>query len=424
MISKQYGSLPHRVVRPGWVVTILMVSPLFCVAGQAAAGPLGEKPDTFLWNASSLVAAKAAQQDGAPMVVADVRGLIDEANEALSAPPVSVAVDKVRTAASGDPHDYFSVAPYWWPDPATSDGLPWVQRDGKVNPDNDADRLKLDALVKAVRRLALAWYFTGEERYAEHAVAFLRTWFVAPDTRMNPHLRYSQAIPGTTDGRSTGMIDTVFLRDLVDGIRLLQGSSSLTAADESALRGWFSDYLDWFLTSEFGREEAATKNNHATWYYAQIGLYAAFTGREADVRPVYEERLPVLAQQQFGPDGSQPFEIRRTRSMHYSAYNLTAWEDIVVLGRRMGLDYYRDSDPVGERIQAGLHYLARYTPGDSEWPHPEIRASPERYRLFPVFIRAIGLEGDETIETALGQAIVPNGAGFLRLVYGSPNSDK
>ena len=59
--------------------------------------------------------------------------LMADAKNALDAKPTSV-VEKNRTAASGDKHDYLSLAPYWWPDPDKEDGLPWIRRDGEVNP--------------------------------------------------------------------------------------------------------------------------------------------------------------------------------------------------------------------------------------------------------------------------------------------------
>src|SRR5260370_7410555 len=43
-------------------------------------------------------------------------------------------VRKHTLPPSGDIHDYLSIAPYWWPNPDTADGLPWVQHDGHTNP--------------------------------------------------------------------------------------------------------------------------------------------------------------------------------------------------------------------------------------------------------------------------------------------------
>ena len=44
-------------------------------------------------------------------------------------------MDKTQVPASGDKHDYLSLAPYWWPNPQTSDGLPYIRIDGEVNPE-------------------------------------------------------------------------------------------------------------------------------------------------------------------------------------------------------------------------------------------------------------------------------------------------
>ena len=83
--------------------------------------------------------------------------------------PFSV-MQKNHVPPSGDKHDYMSQAPYFWPDPDKKDGLPYVRRDGKVNPERDKyDAPLLKKMSQAVATLALAYYLTGEERYAEHA---------------------------------------------------------------------------------------------------------------------------------------------------------------------------------------------------------------------------------------------------------------
>ncbi len=46
------------------------------------------------------------------------------------------------------------------------------------------------------KHLRLAYYFSENEMYAEHAAKLLRVWFLDPETRMNPNLNYAQAIKG------------------------------------------------------------------------------------------------------------------------------------------------------------------------------------------------------------------------------------
>ena len=59
-----------------------------------------------------------------PPATAELTRLV---NFALNVGPLSVVRDK-RLAPSQDPHDYTSIAPYFWPNPATPDGLPGAAR--------------------------------------------------------------------------------------------------------------------------------------------------------------------------------------------------------------------------------------------------------------------------------------------------------
>ena len=57
-------------------------------------------------------------------------GWIKRADEHLKKGPYSVTYKKALPP-SGDKHDYISMGPYWWPNPKTADGLPYIRRDGE-----------------------------------------------------------------------------------------------------------------------------------------------------------------------------------------------------------------------------------------------------------------------------------------------------
>jgi DNA-binding MarR family transcriptional regulator len=125
------------------------------------------------------------------------------------------------------------MAPYWWPDSTKPDGLPYVRRDGERNPESrlDSDDERFNAMERAVYALATAYRLSGDERYSQHAAALLRTWFVDPATRMNPNLRFAQAVPGVSEGRSFGIIETHNMTQLVDRLeadRLVERVSAPT----------------------------------------------------------------------------------------------------------------------------------------------------------------------------------------------------
>ena len=90
-------------------------------------------------------------------------------------------------------------------------------------------------MAGAVETLAIAYYFTGEERYAERAALLIRVWFLDPATKMNPHFRYAQAIPGHNDGRGAGLIESRHFIKVVDAAGLLGGSRAWTDKDAAGV---------------------------------------------------------------------------------------------------------------------------------------------------------------------------------------------
>lgn len=115
--------------------------------------------------------------------------LIVETDRALEEGVYSVT-HKDMVPASGSRHDYMSMGPYWWPDPDKSDGLPYIRRDGEVNPErNDLDSRRESRMINSVRTLSLAWYFSDNNKFADKAAELLDVWFLNPETLMNPHLK-------------------------------------------------------------------------------------------------------------------------------------------------------------------------------------------------------------------------------------------
>ena len=202
--------------------------------------------------------------------------LLKDADGALKAAIVAVTDKHTLMPPSGDKHDYFSLSPYWWPDPSKADGLPYIRRDGVTNPESkkDLDQPRIAAMGSNVNTLALAFYLTGDEKYATRAGAQLRAWFLDSATRMTPHLRFSQLVKGNPEERGSGIVDTRWFIEAVDASGLLAGSRSWTAKDDNDLKTWFRAYLDWLLRSPNGKHEHDAKNNHGSWYAASMLIAA------------------------------------------------------------------------------------------------------------------------------------------------------
>jgi len=298
--------------------------------------------------------------------------LLREAERALAAGPFSV-MDKQRVPPSGDKHDFFTLAPYWWPDPAKPDGLPYIRRDGEVNPESkrDTDDVPFGRMTDAATTLAAAFRDTRDERFAARAALLLRVWFLDPSTRMNPNLDYGQGVPGRNTGRGAGIIATRRLVDVVDAARRLEASPSWTDRDRQGLRAWCAAYAAWLQTSRHGREEAAALNNHGTWYEAQLTALLLYTGRRDEAKARFERAGKRLASQ-IEPDGRQPRELERTRSWSYSVMNLDGWFTVARLAEEAGIDLWNFRTADGRSLRAALDYLVPFAGGSATWPHRQI----------------------------------------------------
>lgn len=347
----------------------LLAAALALPLAEAAA----QAPRVFTLRAEALQASRERLRAGDAALRPALERLVREADEALRLTPPAVT-EKRRVPPSGDRHDYMSMGPYWWPDPTKPDGLPFIRRDGERNPEveNDYDRPRLGRVLGAVETLALARWFTGNEAYAAHAARLLRTFFLDPATRMNPHLRFGQAIPGRVDGRGIGIIETAGLTLLVDALGLLEESAEWTEADRRGMRDWLAAYLDWLRTSDHGLDEEDEHNNHGTWYDAQVVALALHLGRPDLARTILERNTRSRLQTQIAPDGRQPHELARTRSLSYSVMNLEGFSRLAELGRHVGVDLWGYRDPDGRGIRAALDFLAPYADRSRRWPDPQI----------------------------------------------------
>ena len=381
-------------------VCLLLLGAVLASAAERPARPY------YAVAPGALEKAKAALKAGDAETAAALKRLVSDADKALLLAPPSVT-EKKKVPPSGDKHDYMSMAPYFWPNPATADGLPYVRKDGKVNPEAHApennDTVRIRELGSAVETLALAYHFTGKPEYAAQAARFLRVWCLDEATRMTPRFAYAQAVLGANDGRGTGILEARSLVEALDAASLLSGSAAWSATDQQALDRWAEQFLDWLLTSKPGKDEAAAKNNHGTWFDVQAAKLALIVGRKAlaqDIlRAVPARRLAV----QVDPSGKQPLEITRTASFSYSCFNLEAHAQLATLGEHADVDLWRASVRDGRTLRAALDYLLPFCGKAAKpWPYEQIR-DQKAADLAPLLRRAAQVYADPKYEQALAE---------------------
>ncbi len=311
-----------------------------------------------------------ARLRAAPLDVAAIdRGrILTAADRYLRESPVTITATSSPRSAGGR-HDFFSEGDYWWSDPANPDG-PYIQRDGMTNPDNFVEhRRALMRLSLHVPALAAAWSITRDRRYAEHAVRHLRAWFLDAATLMNPHLLYAQAIKGRVTGRGIGIIDTIHLVEVVRATTVLERAGVMSATEQAGVRDWFSRYLTWMTTHEYGIAERDATNNHGTCWVMQVSEFARYTGR-TDLTDFCRTRYKtVLVPNHMAADGSFPRELGRTKPYGYSLFNLDAMATVCQILSNRSDDLWTFELPDGRGIRRALAFMAPYIADKKTWPH-------------------------------------------------------
>ena len=345
---------------------------------------------------------KEAARAHAPALAA----LRHEADSALQKEPLRV-VDKTSVPPSGDKRDYYDLSPYYWPNPKSPDRLPYVFRDGRVNPEVESrqfNRISYGEMGDAARTLGLAYRLTGNEMYAEGAARVVRTWFLDPQSGMRPNFNYSQHIRGISGGQPIGIIRGMTIVELVDITRWLELSKHWTASDRAEWRTWLTAYGDWLQTSELGRKEAQAVNNHGTWFDVQLVTILMATNRTDVAKRVLAEIPKRRLARQIRPDGGQPLELRRTKSWDYSVMNLEAMFRLARLGDSAGVDLWHWRGSEGRSLRGALDFLVPFAIGNQRWSTKQIREF-DGGKLYPLLRRAARAYQEPAFEKAADQIV-------------------
>lgn len=313
-----------------------------------------------------------------------VRRLRAEADRRVREGPWTVTSDRPPDLQL-DPHDYYSEAPYWWPDPANPGG-PYIRRDGQFNPGRFlANKNALNAMADAVFTLGTAAYLLDDPRYAQRAARDVQAWFINPKTRMNPSLDFAQAVRGVNNGRGAGILDGRVLIRAIQGMEFLMQTGSWDARDQAAVRKWFEDYLRWLVHSKNGEDEKASGNSHASWWDAQVAAAATFAESRAEEQMAFTFYRDQIFPRQIRADGSAPREEARTRSLTYSAFNLEAYTTICRIAQVQGMDLWAVHASNGATLATVIDYLEPYLSNPGKWSKEQISEFPNDGLYFLAF---------------------------------------
>jgi hypothetical protein len=310
-----------------------------------------------------------------------VRHLRVDADRRMKEGPWTVTADRPK-GVELDVHDYYSEAPYYWPNPDNPAG-PYIRKDGQTNPARfTANRTALASMSDAVLSLGAAAFLLDNPAYGQRAAAYIRTWFLNPKTRMNPNLDYAQSLPGVNSGMGAGVIDGRPLLRAIQGMEFLAQTPYWQPAEQAGVRRWFEEYLHWMIASRNAIAEKKSGNNHASWWTAQVAAVASFVEDSRAEQLAFNYYRDRILPRQILANGSAPREERRVRSLTLSAFNLEAFSLVCRMAQMHGgngtADLWNFRARNGASISKMIDYLSPYLADPKKWStEPSVEIPPD-----------------------------------------------
>lgn len=329
--------------------------------GCGCYNPIGLTP--IIWNTDDLNTLRSDASNNR-----QYQSIVLLGKEFCKEEPLAVT-DKMKTFAPNN-HYYCSIGIYWWPD--SSNPGSYINRDGIINPEiiqYDANRLS-DLKTRCLN-LSKAFYLTRNITFYNAFVRQLRVWFINKNTFMYPNFQYAQVIPGKNNnyGRSTGFIDAYDFNTIIESIRLVNSVKRIDKQTMDALKAWFLDFAEWADKGEFSNALRQANNNIGVAYDVTLVNMFLFAGNEERAKEIVDEFSERRIYAQILGDGSQPAELKRTKAVSYSLYNLTHIIDFCFLARCWYPNYYDDNK---NRIDKAFDYLKRYIDEPQAFPYSQI----------------------------------------------------
>ncbi len=320
-------------------------------------------PDTLLIKGDHIAGIQEIVRRRNNPLMGAIEGLRKQANLLLHLNDLSV-IEKLEVPEGISKNDYVSFAKYWWPNPDSSDGFPYIRKDGDVNPEcysENSDLNRLDTFSDSTFLLAITAYLTGERTYAIKARNLLRVWIMDPVTRQNPNFEYAQIIKGADKQRYAGLVESRRLIYVCEAIKILEHLNFLTSEEVSICKKWYSDLLDWFMTSKQAKNAQKSKNNIGFWTDLQKIVFARFCDRQDIANTILRECVIPRLEEQIDMTGKMEKELERSKPYDYVAFTLLALAELYSVSEKTDVSLEAFSAQEGRNFQNAHDWFVKTT---------------------------------------------------------------
>lgn len=359
------------------IVAIAFMGFVSCSQSQSQSQAKGDGLLSIVYDDDLMRGAKEAFEAKDPVFMGlyeDFKNFVDTAHmklDVISPPDMNSKLSPTR-----DPRDLMTLSPYWWPNPDTADGLPYVRHDGIRNPELYEYTVGewCSVVAVATQDLAFMYYISGDETYAKKAADMLREWYINPDKGLNPNIAFAQFVPGLDYIRGTGLLAANDMTAAINAAKILEPSQSWTDKDEADMKDWAKAFLYWVEYSTQGQKEHEGSNNHAIWYEANRQALALYAGEHEYLAEIIEKYMYPQLSNQVGEDGSLPHEVARTLGLHYMTYHMSGVTRSAMVAHKIGIDdIWSHVGDNGRCMSMALDFVIPYWKAPETWPYQQIR---------------------------------------------------
>ncbi len=257
-----------------------------------------------------------------------------------------------------NPKDYVSLSPYWWPDPEKEDGLPYIRRDGEVNPITlGYDKANLKKFGLDIFHLCLLYYLTENKEYYNLFKEKVNYYLLDEVTGMNPNMYHAQTIRGIDDGRCYGIIE--YSANFTIAFNLINELYQMGLIEDSfknEMNVWVKGLLHYLNETPRGIQEREGTNNHAIYWDFGAIILCDFLGDNTLIEELYTRVVNKRVMMQINEEGGMPRELARTRSKHYSVMGFKGILSFAIIAKKYGFDMW-SNDTYKAKLHKAVDYL-------------------------------------------------------------------
>lgn len=274
--------------------------------------------------------------------------------EDVLAKPIRTVVEKTEMPPGCGRNDYCNLPPYIHSIEGKN-----VRIDGRRTAEGirSHNRGVIRECFSHTSILAAAGVLCRREDFLRRSAEILAAWFIDKDTAMTPSARFAQWNSDTPAmANPAGLIEFRFLWTLPYLSRTLLLNGALSEPQFEAIKQWAARFLDYVMQTDQGQKAVMAGNNIGTWTHLVVVSLSLFTGNLATVAAQTNSASLRLAAH-CDVIGLQIAELSRTRPLHYSFFNLTAWVLLAGLGRSVGVDLWNYRGVEGQSICRMMHFI-------------------------------------------------------------------